>query len=257
MRAGLFQWLVWFTVRPRDRITLHYVSGHAFLSSAALLTVRGTIYVNAPSPHVSIQTRTGDEVEEHTFIRLGDGFELARLPASTPTHDLIGLIPDDDALCVRPVNLKRVKPGSANNFVIASPNPCTEPSERVPRPASILPSRTIEKLYDRLYWPDFPSLQLGGVTLSHWHVAALVLSGLILPFGPVGPSVFPRLLPRGPRSPRGLLQPYYISVDTYHSMTHYSSTATAVLPETLSQGCSSHDSHHRRYALAFDSLSAF
>lgn len=122
MRAGLFQWLVWFTVRPRDRITLHYVSGHAFLSSAALLTVRGTIYVNAPSPHVSIQTRTGDEVEEHTFIRLGDGFELARLPASTPTHDLIGLIPDDDALCVRPVNLKRVKPGSANNFVIASPN---------------------------------------------------------------------------------------------------------------------------------------
>ena len=74
------------------------------------------------------------------------------------------------------------------------------------------------------------------------------------PFGPVGPSVFPRLLPRGP--PKSVFN--HISVDTYRSM-NYSSTAAADLQSTgiLSQGDPSRYFQYRRYALAFDVLSAF
>jgi hypothetical protein len=50
-----------------------------------------------------------------------------------------------------------------------------------------------------------------------------------------------------------------VCLDTYHSMTHYSSTAAADLLSTegLSQVDPSHDFQHRWYALAFDVLSAF
>ena len=74
------------------------------------------------------------------------------------------------------------------------------------------------------------------------------------PFGPVGFSVFPRLLPRG--LPKSVFD--HISVDTYCSMNH-SSTAAADLPSTgsLNQGDRSRYFQHRRYALAFDVFQPF